>query len=235
MMKNHIPRPIHYSPPPYCGGGELDTISRAKAKRRLRASVKCINFAQLFQERIDLRRKFRAAVHCVKLTNSWKQRIYLRRKFQATIHTIVYSEKLVNRSLGGTFDLGTFQDAVHLIAAVNRLQQESPMIPKYHTNDPNREYHDGDTLRSGLNKLADTVERVRHGDVPSDNHRNDPIMLRAGLHKLARVVEAVRHGHLTSPLSTKQKSLQSGMAEVAETLRHDREAAMPKAEYSLKA
>jgi hypothetical protein len=222
MMTNHLPRPIHSSPPPHCGGGELDTISRAKAKRRLRASVKCINFVQLFHERIDLRRKFRAAVHCVKLTNSWKQRIYLRRKFQATIHMIVYSEKLVSLSLGRTFDLGTFQNAVHLIAAVNHLQQESPMIPKYHKNDPYREYHDGDTLRSGLNKLSDTVERVRHGDVPSDNHHNDPIMPRTGMHKLARVVEAVRHGHITSPLSTKQKNLQSGMhklAEVAETLR----------------
>eukprot|EP00980_Cylindrotheca_fusiformis_P020044 scaffold7133_cov116-Cylindrotheca_fusiformis.AAC.5 len=206
------------SPPPSCGGGELATINHDAhnnaIRRRLRASVRCINFLQLFQQRVHLRRKFRAAVQCILLTNRWNARIVLRRQFRAMVQTIIYSKHLLvhpnNKSSSSSssrkFDLEVFQNTVRFMIAVHHLERHSEASLSSSDIRQFKNLHDENTLQSGLNKLADAVERVRHGEGTRTRHHSpDPILLRSGMQKLSQAVEAVRQNgyHLLLPFKNR--------------------------------
>lgn len=126
-------------------------------KRKLRASVRCINFIQLLEERRVLRRKFRAAVDVVELSNALAYRLHAKCKFRAAVHTVILSDRLVNRPLQQKFDLQVFQDAVSLTIAINHLKRPyQTTITKHHTQDEA-------SLKSGLHKLYLAVDKVLHG------------------------------------------------------------------------
>ena len=97
--------------------------SKKKTLRKLRASVRCINFLQLLEERQAARRKFRASIDAVELANSLGIAIEVRKKFRAAVTVVILSNRVVDPPLHETFTLRTFQDVVNLMIAVNKLQE----------------------------------------------------------------------------------------------------------------
>ena len=104
-----------------------DQCKCSKRVRKIRASVRCVNFGKLLEERLAARRKFRATVDAVVLINSLAIGIAARRKFKAAVRVIILSHRLVDRPLQrrGRAALVTFQDSVHLVVAVNHLERKA--------------------------------------------------------------------------------------------------------------
>jgi hypothetical protein len=155
--------------------------SRRRTLRKLRASVRCINFVQLLEERQAARRKFRASVDAVELVNSLAKGIEARRKFRAAVNVIALSIRLVNQPLhkpARPFGfLGIFQDSVNLILAVKQL--ETPFT------DPTRQKEHRSMIRkNGMEHLNEAVDKVRKGEATRDDMAKQawsPTVLRGSL------------------------------------------------------
>ena len=133
-------------------------------KRKFRATVQCITFVNLLDERIEARRKFRAAVRAVILTNSLGERCAARQKFRAAVNVLILSDRLVNRPLDRQFDLEAFQDAVNLVVSINRLERRPE------TTKSTIEQHKKMARRNGFLKLGRAADKVLDGETPGMGH-----------------------------------------------------------------
>jgi hypothetical protein len=139
-------------------GDHIESRRRNMMRKKLRASVRCINFVQLLAERQAARRSFRASVHAVGLVNSLATSIEARRKFRAAVKVITLSDRLVDRPLHNPFDLGVFQDSVNLISAVKQL--ERPF-----TSATLQQGHEDLVRKTGMRHLFnEAVENVLQGE-----------------------------------------------------------------------
>ena len=108
--------------------------SRRRNIRKLRASVRCINFVHMLEQRQAARKKFRAAVKATELVNNLSNRIVARRKFREAVNVLILSDRVVDRPLSSHFGIATFQDSVNLLVAFNQLERPfaSPILKQEH-------------------------------------------------------------------------------------------------------
>lgn len=112
------------------------------------------------------------------------QKTVMRRKFRAAVYSV--------------WMVCTLQERLYLRRKFKAVLDE--LVLKAGEEPPTE---DETTLRSGLKKLADAIEKVRHGELLHYHH--DDEALKSGMKKLASAVEKVRHSSVSLVDKVKDK------------------------------